>query len=294
VAEVGNGLGMEYYKRYGKDALKLIDHIRQDESVREYTLADPARFLDFLHLIKNRKGLDIYEPKHFDIETLVAKRSHSVEIGKADYSSNELVEQVYTPLRKEATSWLDPATPTYTVGTWSNLDAEKPYLLRLVPADIAQIFNQAKALYSKVSSLSLTLTGAYDKAIITARDKLNLTQARLGTGQMMFRVMFGSLYLGGVWMGKLWASGMTLQQYANEFATTNYPGTEWKLDLQIDGLTVGDHDTALRFAEIAESYLSQDSKAVEIREKYGELKSLGVKARHRIDEELDKLVRLKA
>ncbi len=221
--------------------------------------------------------------------------SASVQIGKkADYSPNELVEQVYTPLRKEAISWLDPATPTFTVVTWSNLDVEKPYLIRLVPADIAQIFNQAKALYSRVSSLALTLTGTYDKAVLTAREKLKLTQARPGTGQVMFRILSGPNYLVGIWLGKLWASQMTLEQYAKRFVNENYPGTEWELDLQIDGYTVGNHKAALRFAEIAEAYLSGDSRAVEIRQKYGELKELGVKARRRIDEELDKLVRLKA
>lgn len=63
---------------------------------------------------------------------------------RADYGAKELAKLVYTPLWKEATSWLDPATPTFTVGTWSNLESEKRYLIPLVPRDIAEIFNQAK------------------------------------------------------------------------------------------------------------------------------------------------------
>jgi hypothetical protein len=209
-------------------------------------------------------------------------------------TAQQLAELVYTPLRKEATSWLDPATPTYTVGAWSNLEAEKPYLIRLVPADIAEIFNQAKIIWVRMSSLNLSLFGTYEKAILAAREQLNLTQARPGAGQVIFRILSGSNFLGGVWLQKLWVSGKSLKQFAEDFVKTNFPGTDWELDLQIDGLTAGDHNTALEFAEVALTFLSHEPKAVEIQKKHAELKALGVKARPRIDKELSKLVHLNA
>ncbi len=49
----------------------------------------------------------------------------------------------------------------------------------------------------------------------------------------------------------------------------------------------------LRFAGAAEGFLRREPTGVGIREKYGELKDLGLKARRRINEEMSKLVRLK-
>jgi hypothetical protein len=272
-------------------------------------LIESVEFRDAFKLTINRvsggKYFQQVEQKNILADNVITIQgdSASVQIGKkADYSPNELVEQVYTPLWKEATSWLDPATPTYTVGTWSNLETEKRYLTRLVPPDIAEIFGQAKILWVKMSSLTLALFGAYDAAIIAARDAviitvhegMNPTQAPLGAGQVVFRILSGPNFLGGVWLQKLWVSGKTLDGYAQEFVDANYPGTEWRLDVQIDGKTVGNHDTAVRFAGAAETFLRHEHKALEIRDRYAQMRALGVKARGRIDEELDKLVRLKA
>src|SRR6266567_7552490 len=207
-------------------------------------------------------------------------------------TAQQLAELVYTPLLKEATSWLDPITPTYAVWTWSNLEAENPYLIRLVPKDIAEIFNRAKLAWVQMSSLNLALFGAYEKAFVAARQKLNLTQARPGQSQVTFRILSGPQFLGGVWLQKLWVSGKTLSEYGKEFVDTNFPGTDWELDLQIDGMTATeDNNTALQFAEVALTYLSHEPKAVELQKKYSELRKLGIKARPRIDEELGKLVR---
>lgn len=264
-------------------------------------LIESVEFRDAFKLTINRvsggKYFQHVEQKNIRADNVINIQGDqaSVSIGKkADYSPNELVEHVYTPLRKEATSWLDPLQPMYTVSVWQNLDHEKPYLLQFVPKDIADIFAQAKTLYIRVSSLALTLTGTWDEAILTAREKLDLTKTKPGSGQQLFRVMSGNQYLVGVWLAKLWASGKTLKQWATDFVETNYPGTAWELDLQIEGFTVGETEVTLRFAEVAEGVLRQNPRAVEYRQKYRELTELGVKARRRINEEMKRLVRLKA
>ena len=222
--------------------------------------------------------------------------SASVQIGKkADYSPNELVERVYTPLLNEAATWFSPGTPHVGMpsgGSWSELQTKVPYLLKLVPLDIAEIFKQAKRLEGRISALALSMPPIIDKAIDAARVKLNLGQP--GSGQVGFRIRFGNGALQLVWLGTLWASRKTLSQYATDFIVENYPGSDWFIDLVTDNQTIGDHKTALAFDEVGQGYLSQDPTAIEIRRKSAELKDLGVKARRRIDEEFDKLVRLKA
>lgn len=205
------------------------------------------------------------------------------------------MERVYTPLLNETTSWLTPGTPFVGIaggGGWSELETKVPYLLKLVPLDIAEIFKQAKKLQGRISVLALSMSPIFDKAIAATRMKLNLTQT--GSGQVLYRIRFGPGTLETVWLGTIWASGKTLAQYATDFISEKYPDSEWYLDFVSDNAVVGDHKTAVLFDKAAQTYLSQDPKAVEQRKKYAELQELGVKARRRIDEELDKLVRLKA
>jgi hypothetical protein len=177
-------------------------------------------------------------------------------------------------------------------GGWSDLQTKVPYLLKLVPSDIAEIFEKAKRLQGRINVLALSMPPIFDKAMGVAREKLSLTATV--SNQTVYRIRFGPGTLEIVALGIVWASGKTLTQYATDFIAEKYPDSEWYLDLVSDNAVVGDQKIAVLFDEAAQTYLSQDPKAVEQRKKYGELKELGVKARRRIDEELDKLVRLKA
>ena len=214
--------------------------------------------------------------------------------GKADYSPNELVERVYTPLLNQTTSWLDPGTPFVGLGgggNWSDLETKVPYLLKLVPPDIAAIFKQAKALQGRINVLALSMPVLLETATIRARSKLNLME--VGSAQAIFRIRFGPGTLQHVALGTLWASGKTLTQYATDFISENYPGSDLDLDFVVGNTVVGDHKVALVVDEVAQTCLGEDDTAIEFRQKHAQLKDLGLNARRRIDEELERLVRLK-
>jgi len=58
--KVGNCLGTEFSKRYGKEGLRLLASPNPGR-VCECTISDPSAFLGFLHVVKNRGGVDVYE-----------------------------------------------------------------------------------------------------------------------------------------------------------------------------------------------------------------------------------------
>lgn len=214
-------------------------------------------------------------------------------------TAQQLAELVYTPLRNEATSWLDPGGPTFKFGAWTELEAKVPQLVQLVHPDIAQIFSQAERVYRRIAAINLSMGQIWLKADAHARKVTGLTEftvpGSVGPGSVVFNIHAKDDGLvQAIWLGRLWFSGKTLKEFVPDFVDKNFPKIEWELYTQIDGYTVlDDTNRTLQFAGAAESFLNNEPKAVEVQQKYMELRDLGIRARRRIKEELSKLVRLK-
>jgi len=58
IEDVAKRLSLEYGKKYPKENLKA-DGVFDGGRVHHYTVSDPGHFLDFLHWIREKKGLDI-------------------------------------------------------------------------------------------------------------------------------------------------------------------------------------------------------------------------------------------
>lgn len=212
---------------------------------------------------------------------------NQVLIGQANQNALELAQQVYTPLLNEVTSWLDPWTMNFRA--WAELQGKAPHLLRLVPPHIAQAFKKAEPISLRIGTLNLSMNRIIVKVSSSAREKVGLTQGQPGVGEVSFRLFIGNAPLTTIYLSQLWFSGKPLLEYANEIVTKRYPGAQWDMELQIDGYTKGDKTMAVQFANEALANLQQVPEAVEIRQKYAEMRVLGADAMSGINAELDRL-----
>ena len=220
--------------------------------------------------------------------------SASVQIGTADYTARELVESVYSPLLTEAKSWSNPMTMNCRM--WKELQEKVPHLTRLVKTDIADMFSRAERVSRRITALNFSLQELERKACLEARQKLAITPSHPGQGSVSFRVFKTNLPspLWTIYINWLLVTGKRLVPYVQDFVDEKYTGIEWDLDLQIDGYTVGDRSKAIQFADEVFAFYEKQPVARQLRVKYDEMTDLGVKAQFRINEEFDKLLRVKA
>lgn len=298
VDEVGRRLGIEYHRRYGKEGLRLIDNIFEGRRVCEYTVADPARFLDFLHLVKNRKGLDVYEGEAETVDFNTRLGVYPRKVIKE--FQIQLSDRVYTPLLREVGTWEDPMRARFS--EWTRLEQEERLWVRNVPEDIAKLLHEAKISFERIEKLRVALneliseaTGSYAKnwASKLGPDRVD----DIGSVEYRFVREPGG-FVQGIHVSWLWELETSLSNYLADIIQLHpTPKAKWKLETWVyprtggAGIQVGGHWETRELIDRILRFLMSQEMARELREKNAKVKDLGKRILTRIDEELDKFIR---
>ncbi len=202
---------------------------------------------------------------------------------------------VYTPLLKEVTTWLNPQFQMSN--EWERIKSEQPYWVRRMPKEILSIFKKAERLFQE----QWQLRGAVTKIVSDVTDELSgevLVKAGHNTNERLASIQFyvmsgenaGNNLLYPIW---LWEKGMTVSEFADDFAKKNYPrGTNWSLKTEASprtggGMKIagGTEETKRWLGKIMESVAKQPD-ALAYRRNLEAVRKLGEQALLLIEEEL--------
>lgn len=218
----------------------------------------------------------------------------SVSIAR-DRRTREMATLVYTPLRKEITTWLSPQFQMSN--EWERIKTEQPYWVNRMPKEILAIFKQAERLFQD----QWQLRGAVTKIVSDATDELSrevLVKAGHNTNDPLASIQFyimtgestGNNLVYPIW---LWEKGMTISEFAEDFAKKNYPrGSTWSLKTEASprtggGMKIagGTEETKNWLDKIMESVAKQPD-ALAYRRNLEAVRKLGEQALLLIEEEL--------
>ncbi len=218
----------------------------------------------------------------------------SVSIAR-DRKTREMATLVYTPLLKEVTTWLNPQFQMSN--EWERMKTEQPYWVRRMPKEILAIFKKAERLFQE----QWQLRGAVTKIISDATDELSrevLVKAGHNTNDSLATIQFyvmtgegtGNNLVYPIW---LWEKGMTVSEYADDFAKKNYPrGSNWSLKTEAaprtgGGMKIagGTEETKKWLGKIMESVAKQPD-ALAYRRNLDAVRKLGEQALLLIEEAL--------
>jgi len=218
----------------------------------------------------------------------------SVSIAR-DRRSREMAALVYTPLLKEATTWLNPQFQMFS--EWGRIKTEQPYWVLRVPKEIIAIFKKAEELFQKQWELRGTVT----KIISDATDELSLEVLAKGgfnTNDRLANIQFyvmteegaGTNLVYPIW---LWERGTSISEFAEDLAKKNYPrGTKWSLKTEASPRTGGSmkiaggmEETKQWLGKIMES-VGKQPDAIAYRKNIEAVTKLGTQALLLIEEEL--------
>jgi hypothetical protein len=218
----------------------------------------------------------------------------SISIAR-DRRTREMATLVYTPLRKEVTTWLNPQFQMSN--EWERIKTEQPYWVRRMPKEIVDILKKAEGLFQN----QWQLRGAVTKIISDATDELSrevLVKAGHNTNDSLATIQFylmtgestGNNLVYPIW---LWEKGTTVSEYAEDFAKKNYPrGSNWSLKTETSprtggGMKIagGTEETKKWLGKIMESVAKQPD-ALAYRRNLQAVMKLGEQALLLIEEEL--------
>lgn len=218
----------------------------------------------------------------------------SVSIAR-DRKTREMATLVYTPLLKEVTTWLNPQFQMSN--EWERIKTEQPYWVHRIPKEILAIFKKAERLFQEQWQLRGTVT----KIISDAIDDLSpevLVKAGHNTNDPLASIQFyvmtgegtGNNLVYPIW---LWEKGMTVSEFAEDFAKKNYPrGSNWALKTEASprtggGMKIagGTEETKRWLGKVMKSVANQ-ADALAYRRNIEAVRKLGEQALLLIEEEL--------
>ncbi len=217
----------------------------------------------------------------------VAGDQNQILLGQPNQPLRELAQQVYTPLIREGTSGLENNRyVTQIFMEWDRLKREEPYWTAQVPGDIVEMFESAKPSYDRLSTLTPEFQKIVSNASFKAIERVGLQPARPGTGMVSFRILQGDMVVRWVYVRSFWESGKRLKELVHEHV--KYPDIGFSVDLQIDGLTIGDMGKAFELADTIYEFLEKEPVAIEVQDRTMELTKRAEDIVSRIREELKK------
>ena len=291
VEEVGRRLGLEFYKRYNKEGLRLVDDSLDPGKTCEYTVEDPMEFLAFLHLIKNRGTLEVYgqtnESSHINMNPLGLPHREPTEF------EIQLADRVYTPLLREIATWEEPIAATFH--EWKRLEQEERLRIKKVPKPITDLINQAWILFESKTkltkifhSLISTRINSYAPAIIGLDNAQDMSSIE-------FRLVGEHGGSTAIYIPWIWQAEEGLRNYVLDIVGTNFPaGTRWHLETWVyprpsgTGRLVGKTKETEELINKVLSSLMFQEVAQQVRTINKEVKQIGKKLLSLIDAELGK------
>lgn len=211
----------------------------------------------------------------------------------------ELVDRFYVPLRAEMEAWMHPRQDfqsshgagwddfeSATFEAWPKLRWEAPYLLDLVPEDLAQKLNRAEDMFEPVTDhASFYKSQIYDLVGEEAGEVLDLDTSD-GRRSAHLRLMSEDTIIStNVNVFQLWLTDESVENWAVD--QTRGPRYEdWRLTVGIGAETVGGHDDALQVLERVHERLEEIPEARWTKQRVHELRELAREVTRTIETEL--------
>ena len=213
-----------------------------------------------------------------------------------DRRKREMARWVYTPLLKEAKTWLDPAFQNFS--QWGQIKEDQPYLVRRMPKDIVKTLEKADKLFQAQWHLRYSVT----QLISEATDRLSvevLKKAGFNTNDTSANISFYIKTGSGageqpVYPIRVIETKMRVPDYADDYAKKNYPkDSGWVLYTITSPKTAGvgmkiageTEETKKWLESIIDSVLKH-SDGKDLQKNIQAIREVGVEARLLIGEEL--------
>lgn len=206
--------------------------------------------------------------------------------------ARELADRIYTPLRVEVASWINPEQVFNDASckTWTDLKERMPYLTLRLPRDLVGLLDTTQQLLNRIGFLNIQV-----REMI--QDEMHRLSAELCTrsgvnyrGLGVIRILGKRELITQVDLGRVWCMKTTVKEWVENYVQTHYPVKEWELEILNGADRVGGLKEAEEIAQQVFTSLKNQPFASELREKIYKVKELAQKAISRIDEELSKPV----
>ncbi len=191
----------------------------------------------------------------------------------------DMTTKVYAHLRKDVLTWLE--VENQECMAWPDLKLSQPWWVHKLRKPLFSLLNRAEELYRKIVTLRRTVGELESQETARLSEKLS-NRGRSHT----IRILTPSHDPIHIYVGNVWLTAKSLNEYAVDRIAKDASGAKWNLDLMIDGHAVGNDKTAEDFANQLIAFLETQQTARDYRDLVSQLKSLGPQTLLLIDKEI--------
>ncbi len=287
--------------RYGTPGLRIISAPGLKDSC-DCTLENPAEFLDFLHLIKTNKRLEVSiqreksvpsgvrQVEKFKLGSSQAQQFTREALGEQETNETivQLSDRVYSFLIKELGSWSDPIAARFY--EWPRLQLEERRLVMKVPPHISNPVNEASGLFESNAKLRKIVHNYVDESTRSYITQLDLV--KFGDfGAVEFRLLGEPSGYDRIYISWIWERETNLSNYLHDYEP---PDTKWRLETWVysrktgASILVGEDEQSKSIINHVLRLLMGNEQARELQANNTRIRELGPKIFSLIDEELKK------